>query len=349
MSRNQIIGITHEDDGSVREDTRRYSGKVSTGLAPHETSNGAPKSVGYFRMMKEVSETTTVGGVPKTIKKWVLDKKMQKALSDRVNEEQPTKMPFMLFCHKPEDAFSAFMGKFVNNELTCISSGRGTRADEVSYEGDSKIWVERKFDGVTGCPLEQCPDFKSKKCKPHSILKVYPDLGDAYNNFLHPYKFETGSPSSIQSIFSELNKVYQMAMNAHMIEQQVKGIETPFTGLFNIKFYLEIVPFKSNGKNNFAKTLKVHPNSIKSIMEKINLALNSNVELENGQTVDMLTAAAFDLIGNNTGKQIASKTSSESDESPDTFLPEEEAQQISEEFRSDNSGPDEQRAKLDES
>ena len=315
--KNLIIGITHDDDGVALEDMRKYAGKISTGLAPHETSNGAPQAVGYFRIMKETSEVVKTGGKQKTVKKWVLDKKMQQALVDKTKESYPTKMPFTLLVEKPEDAFSAFMGKFnANSDLVCMSSGRGTRADEIQYTEDgNKVWIERKFEGVSGCPLEECPDFKSGDCKPNSVLRLYPDLGQEYNNFLHPYKFETGSPSSIKSIYSELSKVYQMALNAHLIDQKINNTDIKFTGLFNLRFYLEIVPFKKDGKENYAKTLKVHPKSLSSIMEKINLALGSKVEVGD-KDVDLLTAATFDMLNEGDGnhKKITSASSSSEDD-----------------------------------
>ena len=295
-----IRGLTHGSDGILNHVTR-YRGKISTGYGPKEPPNmeNHPVACGFFRVLKEVTETQRIGASQKevVIKKWVLNQKIQEALEKVNNSKTPRLLEFVCLHHSPEDIWSSSLAMFSGTEgLICRSTGEGTKADYLTFEGQNRVWTERSFNGKAGCAYKSCPDFCSGKCKPLGLMKIFPvsDLSTM------PYRFETRSINTIVGIESSLNDLWMLLKAAHSIKQMEAEKPLPFDGFFGVKLFLVHRKVKSGGREVFITDLFPTPDFNTMVMEPIKRGLekkkNSALLTGAAGSISLLDQAASHLI-----------------------------------------------------
>lgn len=252
-----IRGMTHGVDGVLNHVTK-YRGKISTGYGPKEAPNNEnhPVACGFFRMLKEINETQTIGASKKVvvIKRWITNQIAQEALiKQNKDSKTPRLLEFVCLHHSPEDIWESCMAMFSGTDgLLCRSNGEGTPAKFLTFgEGGARIWIDRKFNNKPGCAYKNCPDFCSGKCKPLGLLKVFPtcDLSTM------PYRFETRSINTIIGLESYLKDLWTLLNAAHTIRQIEAGEKLPFDGFFGAKLCLVHRKIKSGGREVFVTDL----------------------------------------------------------------------------------------------
>ncbi len=296
-----IKGLTHNKDGVLHHSVR-YRGKVSTGYSPGEPPNQAnhPVPAGFFRMLKEVTETQKIGASKRevVVKKWIENKSAQDALKKQNKESStPRILEFVSLFHSPEDFWESCLAMFSSTEgLLCKSHGEGTPAKYLTFDGDSRVWVDRQFEGTPGCKYKDCPDFASGKCKVLGLMKIFPtcDLSTM------PYRFETRSINTIIGIESALQDLWMLLRAAHSIRQIEEGKELPFDGFFGSKLFLVHRKIKSGGREVFVTDLFPTPDFNTTVMEPIKRGLEQkkNRALLKGAegTMNLLQEASNSLL-----------------------------------------------------
>lgn len=314
-----IKGLTHNEDGVLHHATR-YRGKVSTGYAPGEPPNSSnhPVACGFFRMLKEVTETQKIGASQKelVVKKWITNKKPQEALEKQNNDSKtPRLLEFVSLFHSPDDFWESCLAMFSSTEgLLCKSHGEGTPAKYLTFGDDNeRVWVDRKFDGQSGCKYKECPDFASGKCKALGLMKIFPtcDLSTM------PYRFETRSINTIVGIESALQDLWMLLRAAHSIKQIEAQKDLPFDGFFGSKLFLVHRKIKSGGREVFVTDLFPTPDFNTTVMEPIKRGLEQkkNRALLKGAegTLSLLEQAAGNLLAGPAEDPIPMDVSEERD------------------------------------
>lgn len=269
-----IKGLTHNQDG-VLNMVEKFRGKISAGYAPGEGPNkkNYPIAAGFFRMLKEITETTRTGATETqvVIKRWILNEPIQKKLEKTLNNKMPRRIELVSFYKTPEEMWDSCLAMFSTSEgLMCKSHGQGTNARQLTFSPDGdRLWIDRLFDGQKGCTHEKCPDFISKKCKPLGMLKCFPVVDLAPN----PYRFETRSINTIIGIESSLAKYWNLLNVAHAIKEREAGKSLKFDGFFGIKIYLVHKKMKSGGRDIFISELLSTKSFEDEIMEPIKRGL----------------------------------------------------------------------------
>jgi len=297
-----IKGLTHNVDGSLNHATR-YRGKISTGYGPGEPPNTTnhPVAAGFFRMLKEVTETQQIGASKKevAIKKWITNSVAQSSLeAQNKKSKTPRILEFVSLFHSPKDFWESSLAMFSSTEgLLCRSEGEGTPARYLTFDGNNeRVWVDREFDGVSGCLYRNCPDFASGKCKPLGLMKVFPtcDLSTM------PYRFETRSINTIIGMESALQDLWTLLNAAHAIRQMEANKQLPFDGFFGAKLLLVHRKIKSGGREVFVTDLFPSADFNEMVMQPIKRGLDEkkNKALLEGAagSVSLLEQAANNMI-----------------------------------------------------
>jgi len=297
-----IKGMTHDEAGVINHVTR-YRGKISTGYGPNEPPNinNHPAACGFFRVLREITETQKIGASRKevTVKKWVLNQPAQAALENQNKKSKtPRIIEFVCLHHSPEDIWESSLAMFSGTEgLLCRSNGFGTPAKHLTFGSENeRIWAERQFEGKPGCIFRDCPDFAAGKCKPLGLMKIFPtcDLSTM------PYRFETRSINTIIGIESAIKDLWTLLKAAHTIRQIEAGKELPFDGFFGAKLFLVHRKIKSGGREVFVTDLFPTPDFNTMVMEPIKRGLEqkkSRAMLSGIEgTMPLLTQAANNLL-----------------------------------------------------
>lgn len=292
-----IKGLTHDQDGILHKITK-YSGKISTGYSSGEGPNkeNHPVACGYFRMLSEVVKTSRIGASNKMIskKEWVLNESVQKSLEEQnKNSKTPRRIEHVVLFKTPEEMWDSTLSMYSSGDgLICQSHGEGTPAKYLQFTPDGeREWVFREFDGKKGCVYKECPDFKTNKCKPIGLMKVFPMVDLSPN----PYRFETRSINTIIGIESSLQDLWTLLNASHHIKQMEAGHELPFDGLFGSRLYLAHRKIKSGGREVYITDLLPTPSFTQMVMEPIRRWLDqrqSNALLPGGGTMDSLLSGA---------------------------------------------------------
>jgi len=270
-----IKGMTHDENGIINH-VAKYRGKISAGYGPKEPPNmeNYPVPCGFFRMLREVTETQRIGASQKevTVKKWIMNQKAQEALEIQNKQSKtPRLIEFICLYHSIEEFWESSLSMFSQSEgLLCKSYGEGTPAKYLTYgPNNSRIWIQRKFNGADGCTYKNCPDFCAGKCKPVGLMKVFPtaDLSTM------PYRFETRSINTIIGIESCLRELWTLLKAAHSIRQMEAGKQLPFDGFFGAKLYLVHRKIKSGGRDVFITEVFPTPDFNTMVMEPIKRGL----------------------------------------------------------------------------
>jgi len=272
-----IKGLTHDNNG-VLNMVEKFRGKISAGYAPGEGPNkkNHPVAAGYFRILKEVTETKRIGGSekPVMIKRWVLNEPIQKKLEKSLGSDMPRRIELVSFYKTPQEMWDSCLAMFSSTDgLQCKSHGEGTNARYLTFDADgNRKWVDREFDGVKGCPYEMCPDYIAKKCKPLGMMKCFPSIDLTPN----PYRFETRSLNTIIGIESAFTKYWNLLNVAHAIKVREAGgsKDIKFDGFFGAKLYLVHRKTKSGGREVFVSDLLPTESFINEIMEPIKRGLD---------------------------------------------------------------------------
>ena len=269
-----IKGLTHNQDG-VLNMVEKYRGKISAGYAPNEGPNkkNYPVAAGFFRILKEITTTDRVGASQTVVvnRSWTLNETVQKALEKTISSTTPRRIELVSFHKTPEEMWDSCLALFSTSEgLMCKSHGKDTNARQLTFTPDGdRLWIDRYFDGQKGCAHEECPDFKSKKCKPLGMLKCFPVIDLAPN----PYRFETRSINTIIGIESSLVKYWNLLNVAHAIKEKEAGKSLKFDGFFGVKMYLVHKKIKSGGRDVFISELRSTKTFEDEIMEPIKRGL----------------------------------------------------------------------------
>lgn len=270
-----IRGLTHNADGILHQ-VVKYRGKISTGYAPKEPPNleNHPVACGYFRMLREITQTQQIGASQKevVIKKWISFQQAQTALEKQNKDSKtPRIIEFVSLYHSPEEMWESCMAMFSSSDgLLCRSNGEGTVAKYLTFGPNrERIWVDRKFNDVPGCAYKNCPDFASGKCHCFGVMKVFPtcDLSTM------PYRLETRSVNTIIGIETSLNNMWMLLRAAHTIRQMEENKQLPFDGFFGAKLLLVHRKVKSGGKEVFITDLYPSNDFNISVMEPLKRAL----------------------------------------------------------------------------
>lgn len=305
-----IKGLTHDENG-VLDSVTKYKGKLGTGYAPGEGPNksGGPQAAGFFRMLKETTTTTRVGASQKevVIKQWVLNEAAQAAIETACKSKQPRVVEVVCLHKNIDEMWESSLGMFATDGLICKSYGKGTNARHLTFDSEGeRVWEDRVFGDVKGCPMRDCPDYKEGRCTPHGLLKCFP-VADLSPN---PYRFETKSYTTIRGIESQLNSFWALLCAAHSVKvAENQGKPLPFDGFFGCKFYLVHKKAKSGGREIFVTDIMPTPAFTKMVMEPIKrgLIVNQRAALNSGGSgaINLLSASADALVGSTTTPQPA--------------------------------------------
>ena len=250
-----IVGLTHTSD-MVPNKKIGYRGKISTGYAPGEGPNkeNHPVAAGFFRFLVEKTVNERVGTKVIPIKKFMLNKGVQKKLEEWHNQgDAPRMLEIISLFYTPEDMWESYMAMYGKSDgLLCKSHGKGTEAKYLDVKGKNREWKTRT------CQYDECEHYKAGNCKPHGSLKCYPTVDFTPPN---PYRFETNSINTIISIESALDDIYNMLKVAHVIKQQKLGKDLKFDGLFGVKFVLVHKKIKSGGREVFVTEIMLSKDS----------------------------------------------------------------------------------------
>ena len=296
-----IKGLTHNQDG-VLNMVEKYRGTISAGYAPGEGPNKQrhPVAAGFFRMLKEVTETKRIGGEEKTviIKSWVLNNDIQTKLEQTLKNKMPRRIELVSFYKTADEMWESCLAMFSSSEgLMCKSHGTGTNARQLTFTPDGdRLWIDREFDGVKGCTYEKCPDYISKKCKPLGMLKCFPTIDLTPN----PYRFESRSLNTVMGIESSLAKLWNLLNVAHAIKQKEANKPLKFDGFFGAKLYLVHKKTKSGGREVFISDLLPTESFIAEVMEPIKRGLEMKSKqaklTASNETVSLLEMAESSLL-----------------------------------------------------
>jgi len=268
-----IKGLTHDDAG-VPHMIIKYRGKISTGYAPNEGPNkkNAPKAAGFFRMLKEVTQTKRVGSSQEqvVIKDWVLNETVQKALETTLDSKTPRRVEIVSLYQTPQEMWESKLAMYSSSEgLLCQSQGLNDTAKFLKFTPDGdREWTERK------CLYKDCPDFQSKKCKEIGFMKCFPVIDMTPN----PYRFETRSINTILGIESSISQLWNLLRVAHSIKEREANKSLKFDGFFGAKLYLIHKKIKSGGRDVFITDLIPTPDFIQLVMEPIKRGLKFQVD-----------------------------------------------------------------------
>lgn len=270
-----IKGLTHGTDGVLNSVTK-YKGKISTGYAPNEGPNrhNYPTACGFFRMLKEVTETVRVSGENHVKKAWKLNESIQTALCKTINSDTPRKLDLTCLFRTPRELWESSLAMYSSTDgLVCKSSGEGTIAKKLEFnDKGERVWTEREFEGIKACPYKDCPDFKAKKCMPIGLMKVFPDVDLSTN----PYRFETRSINTILGIESDLDKMWNLAGAAHAIKCKEAKKDLRFEGFFGAKMSLIHRKIKSGGREVYISEIRPSDEFAASLMMPIQRGIAAN-------------------------------------------------------------------------
>jgi hypothetical protein len=300
-----IVGITHNESGALDMVTT-YRGKISAGFSPGEGPNkeNYPVASGYYRMLKEVTRTQRVGASQKefVIKDWILNDPIQKALVDACKGDPKPRVVEIVCLYKTiDEMWESSLGMYSQTDgLLCKSYGQGTNARHLVFDSKGeRSWEDRTFGTppVPGCPMKDCPDYQSGKCKPMGLLKCFPVVDLTPN----PYRFETRSINSIRNIESSLYKFWSLLHAAHKVKTFESGNKNiPFDGFFGARLYLVHKKAKSGGRDIFISDILPTRSFIDSVMEPIKrgLLMNQKAALRPGGagTINLLQESAQKLL-----------------------------------------------------
>jgi hypothetical protein len=290
-----IIGLTHNIEGLIPNMIIKYGGKISTGFMPNEppNNNNYPKPAGYFRMLKEVTNTKRVGSGTVVTRDWILNKDIQDALEkSNNNNKTPRRIEIVCLYKSIDEMWDSSLSMFSSSDgLICKSHGNGTEAKYLTFDnGGNRKWISREFDGKKGCLYKECPDFKSKACKQQGMFKCFPTVDLSPN----PYRFETRSINSIMGIESSLLQLYELLKVAYLVKKREASKEFPFDGFFGLKLFMVHKKIKSGGKDVFITEISPTPECISLIMDPIKRGIEFNAKHSNV----INTSESFSLIGN---------------------------------------------------
>ncbi len=296
-----IVGVTHNNDGDIHSITK-YRGKISTGFGPKEGPNkeNHPVAAGFFRMLKETTVTRRIGASqqPVTVKEWVINQDVQKKLEESMGNQTPRRIEIVCLHKTIEEMWDSHLAMYSSTEgLICRSNGKGTVARFLTFDkSGERLWVDREFNGVKGCPFEDCPDYQAGKCKAAGLLKCFPAIDLAPN----PYRFETRSINTIIGIESTLNELKSLLMSAHAVKQYEAKKDLPFDGFFGAKLYLVHRKIKSGGRQVYITDIVPTQEFTTMVMEPIKRGLLKKTELAmipgSGDALTMIESKPGDEI-----------------------------------------------------
>ena len=296
-----IIGVTHNEQGALNMVTK-YKGKISTGYSPGEGPNksAGPQAAGFFRMLKEVTTTQRIGASAKevVIKDWVLNEPIQKTLETLTKTTQPRFVEVVCLHKTVDEMWESSMGMYSQSDgLLCKSYGKGTNARHLIFnDKGEREWEDRMFGGAKGCPLDACPDYIAKKCRPMGLLKCFPVI-DLNPN---PYRFETRSINTILGMESSLTSMWSLLQAAHAVKCVEAKTQLQFDGFFGCKLFLVHRKVKSGGRDVFITDLVPTPSFTQMVMEPIKrgLIMNQKAALSQGGSgsINLLNAASQKLL-----------------------------------------------------
>ena len=312
-----IVGMTHNEDGVVNGITK-YKGKISTGYGPNETPNtrNSPVACGFYRMLKEIVRNQRLGTSQEivSIKDWVINEQVQKDLEKMNNNSpQPKRLEIYSLVKKSDEMWESYLAKYSSTEgLLCKSHGKGTVAKQLLQgPNNERQWNIRFPD--TGCLFEDCPDFKSGKCKQMGMMKCYPVI-DLNPN---PYRFETRSINTIIGFESSFANLETLLKAAHMVKQIEAGQQLPFDGLFGAKMFLVHRKIKSGGRDVFISDLVPTPEFTESIMEPIKRGL----VMRSKQSRMIGSAGTMSLLGEASDKMLEASRMALIEDATDNAIP----------------------------
>lgn len=265
-----IKGLTHDKD-NVLNKVQKYKGKISTGFAPNEgpNKNNYPKAAGYFRILKEVVQTTrTSGGKENVIKKWKLNEAIQKKLEESLGTKTPRKIEFMCLFKDPRQLWESYLAMYSSTDgLLCRSYGEGLEADWLQFDTKGeRDWKKRT------CEYKNCPDYKNKSCKEMGVMKVFPILDLSSQ----PYRFETRSINTIVGIESSLDDMWNLLKAAYVVQCREAKKDLRFQGLFGAKLTLAHRKSKSGGRDIYITDLVPTQEFSDSLMAPIGRGVTMN-------------------------------------------------------------------------
>lgn len=297
-----IKGLTHDEGGNLHKITK-YRGKISTGYAPGEGPNksgNAPVAAGFFRMLKEQVINERVGSKVIPRKVWNINEPVQKAIEEAMPRpnKTPRRVEIVSLFKSPIDMWESSLAMYSSGEgLLCKSQGYGTNARYLKFgPNGERDWIDREFEGKSGCLFRECPDFKGGKCKPIGLLKCFPTADMAAD----PYRFETRSINTIMGIESSIQHLSTLLNAAHAVKEMEAKKELPYDGFFGAKMYLVHKKIKSGGRDVFITDLVATDELIQSIMEPIKRGLakkaKNSVLIGASGSISMLEQAGQKLL-----------------------------------------------------
>jgi len=190
-----------------------------------------------------------------------------------------------------DEMWDSSMSMFSKSDgLVCKSHGKGTDAKHLTFDnGGNRKWVSRKFDGKTGCPYQECPDYISGVCKQYGELKCFPTIDMTPN----PYKLETRSINTIIGMESSLIQLWELLKVAHIVKTREANSKLTFDGFFGLKLFLVHKKIKSGGRDVFITDIGPTPECIAMIMDPI----KRGIEYQTKQSNVIAKPDAFSLIG----------------------------------------------------
>ena len=325
-----IKGLTHDASSGVISKIVKYKGKISTGYAPNEGPNKTnyPQAAGFFRVLKEVMKTIKKTGKDDVIiKKWVLDEVAQKKLEEVTGSKTPRKIEFICLFQNPDQLWESCLAQYSSSEgLICRSHGEGEEASYLQFDSKGeREWIKRSFDGISGCPYQKCPDYKSKICKEIGLMKMFPLV--SLNT--QPYRFETRSINTIRGVESQIDDMWNLLKAAHMVKCREANSELDFQGFFGAKLALVHRKIKSGGRDVYITDIVPSKEFSDSLMAPIGRGIKMN------QTA-ALTADSNDGIAM-LGADI--KTGQKQIQQPLSDISIEDEKNIAKDFHSDADNP----------
>lgn len=291
-----IKGLTHDTETGSLNSIVKFKGKISTGFAPNEGPNqrNSPAAAGYFRILKEVVQTSrSRSGKEQTVKKWVLNKEIQAKLEEITGSKTPRKIEFICLFQDPDQLWESYLAQYSSTEgLICRSSGEGTVANYLQFnDKGERIWTEREFNGINGCIYKDCPDYKSKICKEFGIMRVFPIIDLS----AQPYRFESRSVNTIRGIESQINSLWRLVKAAHMVKCAEAGKQLEFQGLFGAKFALVHRKARSGGRDIYITDIVPSDEFSKSVMNPITRGIKINQKASIASNVKEVAMIGSDI------------------------------------------------------
>lgn len=147
------------------------------------------------------------------------------------------------------------------------------------------------------CMLQQCPDYIKGECKPHGVLKVFPQFDLATS----PYKFETQSEIAIKQIEAMLSRIWNLLKTSHAIRCR-NGEQVQFDGMLGTQWFLRVKSVQTSKGSAFVVELVPSKSLNSYIMTPI------KAELERVQKLQLEGKAASIIDSQQAAAAIASES-----------------------------------------